>query len=89
MAAPKREKQTADQPTHPTWSGCWRFRRTAMNQLRRSCVPMTVAIATSVILSKIEVPIVLLAFLGFSGWAYWKGYRVRIVRPDSASHIEG
>jgi hypothetical protein len=79
MAAKKTtKKKTKRKPE----SGCERFVRVAGVQMRRCCIPTAVAITTSVVLSKIGAPIVPIALIGAGGYAWWRGYRVKVVKPD-------
>ena len=64
-----------------TESGSERFIRVAKSQMRRACIPTAVAVTTSVVISKLGAPIVPIALIGAGGWAWWKGYRIRVVKP--------
>lgn len=61
-----------------------RLLRQAKTQMKRCCIPTAVAITTSVVLSKIGAPVVPIALIGAGGWAWWKGYRIRVVKPGEA-----
>ena len=62
-------------------SGSERFMRLAASQMRRCCIPTAVAITTSVVISNIGAPIVPVALVGVGGYAWWRGYRIRVVKP--------
>ena len=74
---PKKRKKT-----------CEDLLRTAKLQLKRCCIPTTLAVVTSVIISKLGTPIIPVALIGAGGWAWWRGYRVRIVKPHEREETD-
>jgi len=83
MATKKTAKKTTKKKParKKTESSCQRFMRTAGVQMRRCCIPTAVAITTSVVLAKAPV-VVPIALIGTGGWAWWRGYRLKVVKPD-------
>jgi len=65
-----------------------RFIRVAKLQMRRACIPTAVAVTTSVVISKLGAPIVPIAAIAAGGWAYFRGYRIRIVKPGEDANDE-
>ena len=57
-----------------------RFIETARRQFRRSCIPTATAVCLSVGISKLGVPALPLILVGGAGYAYWRGWRIRLVR---------
>jgi len=74
------EKKKAGRRKRPE-TGAGRFIRTAKIQMRHACIPTVVAISTSVVLTEIGAPIVPLAVIGAGGYAWWRGYRIRVEQP--------
>ena len=80
MTAKKQStKKTTGKRTKKTEPEC--FMDMATSQMKRCAIPTAVAITTSVVLSHVGAPIVPLALVGAGGYAWWKGYRVRVVKP--------
>ena len=65
-----------------------RFLETAKRQFQRSCIPVAAGVCISVGISKLGIPAIPLLVLGGAGVAYWKGYRIRIVKPDGQDGVE-
>ena len=61
------------------------FLETAKRQLEQSCIPTCVAISASVVISKLGLPLIVTGGAMASAYAYWKGYRVRLVKPTEES----
>lgn len=59
-----------------------RFIEKARRQFQHSCIPTATAVCLSVGISKLGIPALPLIALGAAGVAWWKGYRLRIVRTD-------
>ena len=59
-----------------------RFIEMARRQFKRSCVPTVMAICISVGISKIGLPIVPIVLISAGSWAWWRGYKVQIVKPE-------
>jgi hypothetical protein len=59
-----------------------RFIEEARRQFRRSCIPTATAVLLSVGISKLGIPALPLIAVGGAGVAWWKGYRLRVVRLD-------
>jgi len=79
MAAKKTKKKPARKQAEAT---CQRFMRTACIQMKHGAVPAAVAVTTSVVIGKLGAPVVVLALLAAGGVAWWKGYRIRVVKLD-------
>lgn len=73
-------KKTKTKPKPET--ACQRRLRKACVQMKHGAVPTAVAVTTSVMIGKISAPIVPLALIAAGGWAWWKGYRIRIQKPE-------
>jgi hypothetical protein len=69
--------------TKRTPGRCEQFLETATKQLRQCAVPTVLAIIVSVLISKLGMPLVALALVVGGGYAWWRGYRVKIVKPDA------
>lgn len=68
--------------TRRHYSNAEDFMHMARIQMKRCCIPTAVSITASVVLSKIGAPIVPLALIGAGGYAWIKGYRIRIAKAN-------
>jgi len=59
-----------------------RMLETARRQFRHCAIPAATAVAVSVLISRLNAPILVLGLLAAGGYACWRGYRIRIVRPE-------
>lgn len=53
----------------------------AQAQLQRCAIPTVVAVAASVVIAKLGVPVIALGAVVAGGYAYYIGYRVRVTKP--------
>lgn len=65
-----------------------RFLETARRQFRLSCIPTATAVLVSVVIGKLGIPALSLPLLGIAGYAYWLGWRIRLVRIPGDGEAE-
>lgn len=67
---------------------CEMYVREGCRLLRRGALPAAVAAVTSVMVSSIG-PVGPILLIGGGGYAWWKGYRIRVVKPDGNNENGG
>lgn len=59
------------------------FLSKAKQQFKSASIPTITAVAASVVISKMGVPLIAICGVCAAGYAYWRGYRLKLTKPTA------